>query len=351
MLNLPISVYLSKIILGVYTRVILLFFTLLLAAACFSQKREQFDLFSEKNYFGFHFDDDFLFIANRDEQYTGGLAFEYIRHLNKQKSKTGIFNPFPESKRYLISAFGSYLFTPYNVSDSLIILNDRPFSSYIYNSIGYVAYDKTEKKRLSAELYLGIMGSPLPGKVQDLIHQVGDSKPTSGWGNRLMSTETFIPNLNINYQKIIFRLGEIHVSPIKWIEIAEVFKLNAGFYMNNISGGMKVSVFKNPPIYWFQNSGKPNPLSTKKARFSAYFMPQLQLVLHNTTLQGLPWLSSPYVVTPDYINRHVWMLEAGLTFRYKRFHLNYIVQARSREFKKYQKDWHTWAGITAGLSF
>lgn len=333
------------------TRINLLFFTLLLAATGFSQKREQFDLFAENNYFGFHFDDDFLFLANRDEQYTGGLAFEYMRGLKKQKSAPGILNPFPESKRYFTSAFGSYLFTPYNVSDSLIILNDRPFSSYIYSSIGYVAYNKTRKKRLSAELYLGIMGSPLPGEVQDLIHQVGESKPPSGWGNRLLSTETLIPNLNINYQKTIFRLGEIYVLPINWIEIAEVFKLNAGFYMNNISGGMKVTVFKNPPAYWFQNSSNKDPLMTKKTRFSAYFMPQIQLVLHNTTLQGLPWLNSPYVITPDLINRHVWMLEAGLTLRHNRFHLNYIIQARSKEFKKYQRDWHTWAGITAGFSF
>ena len=44
---------------------------LLLTGAAFGQRREQFEL-GDSQYLGFHFDDDFLFVTNRDEQYTGG---------------------------------------------------------------------------------------------------------------------------------------------------------------------------------------------------------------------------------------------------------------------------------------
>ena len=77
----------------------------------FGQRRYQFELFEQRNYFGYHFDDDFLFMANRDEQYTGGIEFELLHHIKNKKEKQGLFNPFPVGNRYFTLTFGTQLYT------------------------------------------------------------------------------------------------------------------------------------------------------------------------------------------------------------------------------------------------
>ena len=72
---------------------------------------------------------------------------------------------------------------------------------------------------------------------------------------------------------------------------------------------------------------------------------------HNTGLQSLPWLDSPYIIEPEIMNRAVWVLEGGFLLTKGRFHAAYKVQSRSKEFKKYVPDWHTWAGLTIGWGF
>lgn len=333
---------------------VVLFIILSIPLLAFNQKRDQYDLFDEDKYFGIQFDDDFLFIGNRDEQYTGGLEFEYIQKSEKRKTKRGVFNPIANGQRYFTGAFGAYLYTPYNVSDSLIILNDRPFSSYIYTSFGYVSFSSDFKKRIAAEVFLGILGSELPGKIQSAVHTVGESPPTFGWDNRIAAKETFIPNFRLTYQEKLLTIGAIEALPFDWVQLGSYFEVNTGLYMNNLTGGLRLSLFNSVPK---ANSKFKYQLKSELAqkapqfKWTGYFLPQFQMVLQNTTLQSLPWLNSPYTVTPDLMNRAVWILEGGLFTQYKRFHFNYMVQARSKEFVKFQKDWHVWAGITIGASF
>lgn len=325
-----------------------------LPAMALSQKRYQFIQFEEKHYAGYHFDDDFLFLGNRDEQYTGGLEFELLTNSQKIKEKRGLFNPFRNGQRVWITTFGSYLFTPYNITDSLIILNDRPYSSYIYSTLGYTANDENLEKKLTFELFLGIIGSELPGKIQSKLHTVGDSPPTFGWQHRIAEKETFIPNIHFNYQKNIATIGKINVLNFNWIQLGTQYDLNAGLYLNTLAYGIRISAFNhkplsNSPLYY--GSSASDDTEKRKLRVTTYFNPMFQYVAYNTTLQSLPWLDSPYVITSDLIERGVWMMEAGVNLTYKRFHTSYLFRARSKEFRKFQQEWHTWAGITMGWSF
>ncbi|MFT5821862.1 MAG: hypothetical protein ACI8ZM_003118 [Crocinitomix sp.] len=332
-------------------------FFLLAALHVFGQKKGQYEPISHNNYFGFHFDDDFLFLGNRDEQYTGGLELEYIRKSQKTKEKQTILNPFSSGERYWNYTFGSYLYTPYNVSDSLIILNDRPFSSYIFGTFGYTAYSKNRQKRLATTLYMGFMGSALPGRIQDSIHTIGNSPPAYGWDNRIAESEVFLPNLRINYQANLFSAGRLPTTLIRWVQLSSIFELNTGLFRNNFIGGLKISGYNNLPksaaSHYFSQTPmhKQKRFKRKKLNLTTYFSSKLEMVFHNTTLQSLPWIYSPYTVESQYINRYVIALECGFNLNYNHFHLSYVFRARSREFKKYSRNWHTWAGITLGFSF
>lgn len=320
-----------------------------------SQKRDQFEFFPEQQYFGFHFDDDFLFIGNRDEQYTGGLEFEYIRAAKRAREKRDLINPFSNGKRFWTYTIGSYLYTPYNVSDSLIILNDRPYSSFIYTTIGYTAYDAKQQKKLTTEIYFGIMGSELPGKIQDKIHTIGESPPASGWDNRIAEFETFTPNLRVNYQSNLFTLGQIKPSMVDWIQLGAIYELNTGIFANNLSAGLRLSAFNYKPLGTsrYNLSVQKNGLNKKKRKWHTtfYVNGKLEAVVQNASLQGLQWVKSPYKIPTDEMNRFVWDIEAGINLSKGRFHTSYIVRTRSKEFYKYREDWHTWAGLTLGVSF
>lgn len=332
-------------------------FSLLLTFYSQGQKTGQFEPIPHNNYLGYHFDDDFLFLGNRDEQYTGGLEFEYIRKSQKTKKKRTMLNPFSEGQRYWNCTFGAYLFTPYNVSDSLIILNDRPFSSYIFGTFGYTAYDQNYQKKLTTTIYLGVMGSELPGRIQDSIHTLGESPPANGWNNKLAESEVFIPNLKINYQANIWRIGRFKSTIFRWIQIGSVFEVNTGLFRNNFIGGLKISGFNHKPIgksrfgFFHGITNKNKTQRKKKLKLTTYFSPKYELVLHNTTLQSLPWLYSPYTIENQIMNRRVMSMEVGFNMNFNRFQLSYVFQARSQEFKKYSRNWHTWAAITMGISF
>ena len=321
----------------------------------FGQKREQYEFFLEKNYLGLHFDDDFLFIGNRDEQYTGGLEIEFIHASKKKKQQRHIINPFSYGQRYWTHTFGSYLFTPYNVSDSLIILNDRPYSSLIYTTVGYTAYDEKRQKKLTTELYLGIMGSELPGKIQDKIHTIGESPPASGWDNRISKDEIFTPNLKINYQSNFLTIGRIDALIIDWIQLGTIYELNAGFFANNFSAGIRLSTYNQNPLsesrYNYKLSKNSERSRKRKLHTTFYLYPRFEAVIQNASLQGLQWIDSPYKIPTDEMNRFVWDIEAGMNLTYGRFHLSYLVRTRSKEFFKYREDWHSWAGISLGFSF
>lgn len=310
--------------------------------------------FQEQHYFGFHFDDDFLYLFNRDEQYTGGLEFEYIQRGQKTKIKRGLFNPYSNGARYWNLSLGTKLYTPNNLTDSLIILNDRPYSSYIYTSFGYSAFDSRKEKRLTIDLNLGVMGSELPGKVQDYIHQFGESPSANGWKNKLADRPYFIPNLHVNYQRNRITVGPINTWFLDWIQIATILDINTGLFMNNLKGGLKISGFNHQPttasqIRFKTNNCKKTPKSYWK--IGSYISPQVQFVAHNTTLQSLPWFNSPYIITPELVNRVVWAVEAGINMTYKRFHISYVIQSYTKEFTKFQHKWHNWAGVTIGKSF
>lgn len=303
---------------------------------------------------GYHFDDDFLFLGNRDEQYTGGLEVEFIGLSKRKKRKKSVLNPYPKGIKATTGVLGCKLYTPYNVSDSLVILNDRPFSSLIYGGLGYLAYNERLTKKIMLLFYVGLIGSELPGKVQAAIHTVGESPPALGWHNRISATERFVANVHFSEQTNWVALNGINFWGLNRLHLATALEINTGMYLNAIGGGVCVSFFNyatNGNALYNWKVGQLKAEKEAKIRCTAYFKPQWQFVIQNTGLQGLPWIDSPYVITNDILKREVWMLEGGINLNFKRFFMSYTVRAKSKEFTKYVRRWHSWAGVTMGVNF
>lgn len=277
---------------------------------------------------------------------------EFIGKLKTPEAKKSIINPYPNGKRAITLTLGSSLFTPYNVSDSLIILNDRPFNSNIYGQYGYSAYNKKHTKNITASLLVGIIGSELPGKVQAAIHTVGESPPAHGWQNRISPEENFILNFSFGQQTNLFTLKGFDLLSLNQLQIASVVEANTGLYLNAVSGGFRLSLFNTEATGSSISSLSLKRVSKTKKRgitYNVYFIPRWQFIVQSTALQGLPWIDSPYIITNDVLKRSIWALEGGFNFQFKKMYLSYVIRARSKEFTKYQKNWHSWAGVTMGI--
>ncbi|WP_084274474.1 lipid A-modifier LpxR family protein [Crocinitomix catalasitica] len=324
----------------------------------YAQRRADFQPLNERRYIGIHFDDDFLFLFNSDEQYTGGLEIEFLSKSKNPENLIRLFNPFQATDHNWIFVLGTSLYTPYNLSDSLIILNDRPYSSYIYGSFGYSAYDRKKQRRFTTELSLGIIGSALPGKVQSALHSIGDSKPTNGWQYKIGNKTTFAPNFKLNITRNLIRVDDLKTLKLDQLIFAHFSEVNAGIYQTNLNYGWQLDAFHlrsktKAPLKIILHSPFENSKGKKlrQIQINPYILTKIQMVVHNTALEGLPWIKSPYTLNHEDIHRLVLQLEAGLKISYKNLYFKYNIVGRSKEYFEYSRNWHIWAGINLGINF
>jgi hypothetical protein len=217
--------------------------------------------------------------------------------------------------------------------------------------LGYTSYSAKKRGRVAVDLSLGVIGSALPGQVQTILHKIGDSKPPNGWQHRIGTRTIFAPNFRINSQINILSVINFNWATIRQLNLQQVSELNAGLFESNLKYGFRLNGFnydaQQCAHLTFNHNSTKSELS--KFRFNPYFSAIAQLVFHNSTLQGLPWITSPYELNADDIYRIVYTFDIGFTLQYRKMFLKYNVKVRSKEFYEFSKDWHTWAGIVFGF--
>jgi len=294
----------------------------------------------------------------------------------------------------LVFNAGFQVFTPEDISDSMIISTDRPYASYTYVSGGWQSYDDHFQRQLRVQLYLGVLGSDFPGKFQTKVHEIVPSPRPNGWDHQIGDGIQFAPNIHFNFQRNHLTLGKSKKrKDFSWVQIGNMYEVNAGLYMTNLAYGLKFSFINfrsklgliiDPDIPTLALSKQEyedfrmekyrqkiedekdaasrdklkNKLNKKEkvydrkgVSFNIFFLPQVKYVVHNSTLQGSLIGTNVYKLSGRDIKRYVWNLEGGLNFSAGALNVSYIVQARTQEFKFYAKNWHTFAGIALGFTF
>ncbi len=138
-----------------------------------------------------------------DNAYTNGFRFSYIWS-NKTipnwanviflKSKY-LQEELKNSKTNFGLSIAQQIFTPNDIQDANLIVNDRPYAAWLY--LGFTASFKTEGLRHSIEVDVGVIGPEAAGEaVQNGFHSTVGIKKAQGWKYQL-KTE---PTLQINYQ-------------------------------------------------------------------------------------------------------------------------------------------------------
>ena len=102
--------------------------------------------------------------------------------------------------------FGQNIYTPDNISNTTVNVNDRPYAGWLYGGM-YLQRSVNDREFDHLELNIGVVGpSSLADTTQKLIHeQLGATKP-KGWDNQLR--DEFGINFNYQHKWKMTLLGE-----------------------------------------------------------------------------------------------------------------------------------------------
>jgi len=313
-------------------------------------------------------ENDFLFINNDDENYTGGLNLELTM------TRWNVWQPFyklSEDFNFQKLSIGGTGYTPQNLTSETVVFWDRPYASLTYLSIGLLSQNETKNASLISKLYLGLVGSSGPGKVQYFLHDrhvFGTTRPNpQGWDNQIGFDGSFVLNYNVRYMKDLSN-GNYEEKAITIFKSYWTSGFDLGNYMISAQTGLYLDLFNINafPVFGVDNSPIPVMVSTddsfltegffyqKKAptfRFNIFAKPFVRLVGHNTTLEGLLFNDgSAYKIEGGNVNRLVFEFSGGINMVVNdNFYLRYVIFMRSREFSE-GKSIHYWGGLTLGFS-
>lgn len=317
----------------------------------------------------FSTENDFLGVANKDENYTGGALLDFTMPQFKK-----VCLPFFTFKDTLTVnkqhfAFGGTAYTPQDLEDKNPIFNDRPYASLVFFSFGKISTSLVKDCTIQSDFIIGIVGGPGPGSVQSYLHKnhfLGSTRPIpNGWQNQIGNGGSFILNYNIRIQKLLSKKNILlTTSNFKFCSIYGVGKVDFGNYMINLQGGLRFDLFNinygifddNPVI--FPTIIEPSKLnnndnkSKKNFKFNIFCEPNLRFVGYNSTLTGITLNdTSIHKFNQSDVKRLLFELKAGINFVVcNRLILSYTFNGRSTEYTG-GKPFHTWGTITGGWRF
>ncbi len=266
-------------------------------------------------YFRFNYDNDFFSAA--DFNYTQGYNFEFV---NPVLAK----NPLQKLllKKKSINNYGLLLegigYTPFDIVESTIILDDRPFASALMLRSFVTSTDTVLDYRLTSSLSLGIIGPVTGGReVQTAIHKIIDDDIPQGWKNEIQNDLVLNYELGVEKKVLAYR-DKLVITTSAKAKFGTLF--NSLTLSSSISTGVFNSVFITPKREY-------------KKQFYLYAEPLVNLVAYDATLQGGFLNDSPHTFAANEIERFVPQLKVGLVLKLKKLFLEYSQVIIGREYK------------------
>lgn len=139
-----------------------------------------------------------LFGAGTDKHYTHGTEISYASDTYMPHWFESVVHLLPfaevEHEDRFSWAVGQKMYTPKDIEDDALILDDRPYAGWLYASFGLIAEDVRKHQRHidSVEIIFGLVG-PNSGAeaAQKRVHQLIGSPEPKGWEHQLKHEYTF----------------------------------------------------------------------------------------------------------------------------------------------------------------
>ncbi|MFA7381312.1 MAG: lipid A-modifier LpxR family protein [Bacteroidia bacterium] len=323
----------------------LLVFIFQLVSHCEAQ-RAVFMNRADETVAGFDFANDVFF--KTDKYFTHGTRiFTYndflkstpLRWLNLKTSG-------PKTDYYQGIYLLSNLYTPRDLEDTGIIINDRPYASYMLIGLSGISNNPSDKYRLTSEVAGGVMGNTALGKqIQSLGHLIPPNNPPKGWDKQL--SNSFVANY---FTRIDYLLAEV---PRRFEGFVSA-EGNIGTLQINGSVGGFVRLGLFDP--YLRSIGPTTRRNVNYKRITGYQIyirvgQELKLVGFDGTMEGglIKQKQNQYTLASQDVTRQLWNTHAALGFSLR----NLFVEVRgdyvTHQFKGGTD--HRWGNIHVGFAF
>lgn len=272
-----------------------------------------------------------------DFGYTHGAKISLLFYRgNTEKNFLNIpFTSSQNTNNFISFSYANQMYTPYDLNETQLIKDDRPYAGYSYIEIGL--HQTTESYLDSLTLKTGIVG-PSSGmeRLQNIFHSRIDATNASGWDHQLKD-------------EFIIQLDYMH----KWrLELSKVYDLEtvlipyAGANFGNASikasGGALCRIGFNIPKDFGMNSMNEGsfpslPIESKAiistpSKWSIFFNISAgsNLVARDIFLDGNTFKDS-HSVDKNYFNAYA---SVGGSARYKNFSVDYQHNYYTKEYKQ-----------------
>ena len=184
-------------------------------------------------YFGIDIANDFFYLPKKTDRYfSSGLAVEYGYWLPKEMAAENRDQPF--ARHYW--RLQQNIYTPEDITSSVLVRGDRPFSSYLVLSRGKDFFDENRGLRLETEWIAGVLGKySLGGKVQNAYHKiVGFAESGPGWDYEV-KTDVII-NYRLRLSRELVESTRLRISPRAEARLGTLYTdVSAGLNVNLVA--------------------------------------------------------------------------------------------------------------------
>ena len=327
------------------------------------------------------FDND-IFILNStggDRGYTNGMRLAFVwplpvgpgstiarwRNAHENPVKSWFFERFdvegtPARPRIGIAA-GQEIYTPKDLKIRSIISDDRPYAGWLY--LAFLFEMAGPRAAMQFEVQVGGTGEWSGAKeTQRFIHQnlASGSKYPRGWGHQIATGVAANVNLNLSHHLFNVQSPRDWGVPVQFLDSLIFSRTRVGTFITSqaLGGLIRMGEIKKEwPVERAAGEIVPDRKIPERFRaggadmFQVYVYGRLQseFVLRNSTLQGLPYMTSPHTT---HIQPLVHEGEVGVVFQpINLFDIAFAATHRTQETRSglFDPGGHTWGSFRLNL--
>lgn len=302
-------------------------------------------------------DNDFFVPGARDQDYTYGINFTLAGNqaVNQWASLhkplgwidnlidlDGRIDQGIEASKIEYGLFG---FTPEDISQTAVQLDDRPYAGLVYVSSSREIYDSRHEVSWQSTLTLGIIGLSLVGDLQESIHSVFDNDKPMGWDNQISNGGELTARYIISRQSLLSKSGS-------GLEVKSTLQGSVG-YITEVSWSLSTRAGKirtpwvsfNPELTSYGE--KSNPIGSVKASEQYVWAGiSFKMRAYNVFLQG-QFKDSAVSYSSDEVNHAIVEAWMGYTIGLRNgYSFTYSIRGHSSELKQGKGDRNViWGGL------
>ena len=314
-------------------------------------------------------DNDIL--AERDRDYTGGIALtlsgrraqEYLVSLegvrNWLDDILGINKLYVKQPYFQLHSvqYGAMLFTPGDITNAAPIFDDRPYGSLFYLSNTELTVAPSTDKAYLSTLTFGFLGLDAAEYIQQALHSVTDSDVANGWDNQISSggEPTLMYTLSAQHKHFDT------VDTATRHELKTSYEANIGFSTDiNASLSWRWGRIHTP--WWSFNPqhseyiqlGAPVVAGNKQADRKELYIwagTTLKYRFYSSLMQG-QFRESMVKFSSDEVEKLLAQIWLGATWEFaSNIRGSFFYRATSKEFKGPNAHYPVWAGLIISRAF